>query len=688
MKGGVTSGLVYPGAIAALANQYRLRNIGGTSAGAIAAVAAAAMEYGLQTGNPVDPRITLANLPRNVLAQRTDQGSTRLDAMFSGDVGTSAILDAVKATLSGNPGKLLGLALPVFYGSRLFKALIQMIMVSVLQALACGGLAGWAVHVRPTNPVFDAAVVMTIFMASLVGALGLNFQAFRYRPPVALEDVDPLFRPIIDNGLGLSTGKTDLQQTINQQSIPALIPWLHQTIQSLAGLPDDTADDVLTFGKLWNLGTHPEPSSLDPREIDLVLVCSDLNRLQSASFPFLPDNQRLFYDPAAWERLFPKPVMDALATKSWAVRDHNAMPDNLGYGCGDLCEALHDHGDLSQRLQLMPKGRDIPILVAARASMGFPGLFTPVPMWLLRWEGEPKTPNQRRALLSRVYLSDGGLTSNFPIHLFDAVVPSRPTFAINLLYPGDDLSIEEFQRKPSTNSDAAPPAPVNVRTVGGTSEPVAMAVWDDLMMPFDNKDQVKFYKGPASGGALSQLLGLMVRVAETSRTWGDVHLFNQTGTRDRTLHIRLTGEEGGFNFNMSPETIASIDWKGTQAGTVLACRFLKLGATDPLQDYQTPKLGWLNHRTVRINGMLAAHDLLAARFHNGWQPPPPPKPQRDDPPLSSLVTDPHLKKIAAQLDAIGALPTPNPDPLTSQVAPLNLFRLRPAGHDPKDIRRP
>jgi predicted acylesterase/phospholipase RssA len=42
MKGGVTSGLVYPGAIATLSETFRLRNIGGTSAGAIGAVAAAA----------------------------------------------------------------------------------------------------------------------------------------------------------------------------------------------------------------------------------------------------------------------------------------------------------------------------------------------------------------------------------------------------------------------------------------------------------------------------------------------------------------------------------------------------------------------------------------------------------------------------------------------------------------------
>src|ERR1700759_431832 len=46
MKGGITSGVVYPKAICALADHYRFRNVGGTSAGAIAAAATAAAEYG------------------------------------------------------------------------------------------------------------------------------------------------------------------------------------------------------------------------------------------------------------------------------------------------------------------------------------------------------------------------------------------------------------------------------------------------------------------------------------------------------------------------------------------------------------------------------------------------------------------------------------------------------------------
>src|SRR6476661_8953459 len=45
MKGGITSGIVFPTAVARLSTQYRFRNIGGTSAGAIAAAGAAAAEF-------------------------------------------------------------------------------------------------------------------------------------------------------------------------------------------------------------------------------------------------------------------------------------------------------------------------------------------------------------------------------------------------------------------------------------------------------------------------------------------------------------------------------------------------------------------------------------------------------------------------------------------------------------------
>jgi hypothetical protein len=50
MKGGITSGVVYPSAVRQLSTTHRFRNIGGASVGAIAAAMTAAAEYGRQAG--------------------------------------------------------------------------------------------------------------------------------------------------------------------------------------------------------------------------------------------------------------------------------------------------------------------------------------------------------------------------------------------------------------------------------------------------------------------------------------------------------------------------------------------------------------------------------------------------------------------------------------------------------------
>ena len=80
MKGGVTSGIVYPGVIATLARSYRFKSIGGTSAGAIAAVATAAAEYQRRTKGSGAGFKLVAELP-DVLQKESD-GGTRLLRLF------------------------------------------------------------------------------------------------------------------------------------------------------------------------------------------------------------------------------------------------------------------------------------------------------------------------------------------------------------------------------------------------------------------------------------------------------------------------------------------------------------------------------------------------------------------------------------------------------------------------------
>src|SRR3982751_6868872 len=54
MKGGITSGVVYPQAVCELAKIYSFKNIGGGSAGGNGPAVAAAAEYGRRTGAKQD----------------------------------------------------------------------------------------------------------------------------------------------------------------------------------------------------------------------------------------------------------------------------------------------------------------------------------------------------------------------------------------------------------------------------------------------------------------------------------------------------------------------------------------------------------------------------------------------------------------------------------------------------------
>ena len=65
MKGGITSGVVYPLAITELSHKYLFKNIGGTSPGAVAAAITAAAEYGRRKGNP-SAYARLAALPKDL----------------------------------------------------------------------------------------------------------------------------------------------------------------------------------------------------------------------------------------------------------------------------------------------------------------------------------------------------------------------------------------------------------------------------------------------------------------------------------------------------------------------------------------------------------------------------------------------------------------------------------------------
>lgn len=673
MKGGVTSGLVYPGAIARIARDYRICSIGGTSAGAIAATAAAAMEYGLQTGGNPDAREQLARIPAE-LGAPTSAGTALLQQLFAADPGTRRLLDAaLAATARGWPAAVWRLCREAVIAAGLTAA------ITALLAWPHGALIALAAALGLALPVLLAGLWFT---------LNRGTSAIR------------------DNGLGLATGMARSGAWIGSNAAPALTEWLHTTLQSLAGQPQDAP---LTFGQLWTLDSAARPASTGPRAIDLVLVTSDLNRLQSVSFPFLPQNHRLFIDRDEWARLFPAPVLAAIEAKAWPTSPEKPeLPAELGYEAEHVRMAAAEHPGLMERLRLLPKARDLPILVAARASMAFPGLFTPLPLWLLRWVGDD---GNRRPVLSRVLLSDGGITSNFPIHLFDAAVPSRPTFALNLLYPGDEVG-EERPSPTGPEQEDAKAVPAAVQGLAGTTADMGEPGFADLYMPGDNAGWVNFYKAPATGSGLAQIGGLLMRVVETARTWGDVSLYNQPGMRDRIVHIRLSGNEGGFNLDMPAAVITGLATKGGLAAEVLARRFDPAAPSDPLSTGQPVRLGWHNHRFVRLRAWLSAQELQAYRLQNSWQRVNDPARVQSVPALSEILarargtmpptpggvpigysdglTRAQRAHMAAMVGNITGLAPANPASSAMDRAPrpASVLQLRPAGADPRSSSKP
>jgi predicted acylesterase/phospholipase RssA len=106
MKGGVTSGLVYPSAICELATRYRFRNIGGTSAGAIAAAVTAAAEYRRTTKNEAKGFENLASLPGQLGATPPGTKQSLLFSLFRPQKSTAAVFRTVTAILESKWPKL------------------------------------------------------------------------------------------------------------------------------------------------------------------------------------------------------------------------------------------------------------------------------------------------------------------------------------------------------------------------------------------------------------------------------------------------------------------------------------------------------------------------------------------------------------------------------------------------------
>jgi len=474
MKGGITSGVVFPRAIIRLATRYRFVNIGGTSAGAIAAVMTAAAEYRRAHGaTPEERRRGFEAI--DVMAADLSQ---RLASLFQPSPATLPLFRVAMAMVSTG-GTLSGFVRGALSAYRLAAALA-----------AIPGLA-LAILAAATGEPWVWVLAFALVAAGPVVAIG-----WRLWHDVTV--VLPAHDYGICSGLGDAPGEE-----------PGLTEWMADQLDAACGRDPAAADyRPLTIGDLRD-------AESSDRRITVASVTTDL----SSGRPYqLPLGTHVFsFRKAEFERLFPPRILAYLVKAGGRLLDRDGEPFRDAQG--DDYYAL-------------PAGDDFPVLLVARLSLSFPGLISAVPLY--RFDYTVPRNKAGDPLMVRCLFSDGGITSNFPIHFFDRLLPGRPTFGISL-------------------GSLDPRAPEGRRIV------LPVAARSGALLPAH----------PIGG-----LLNFAGAILTTARNWQDTLQSRLHGYRERIVEIRLDdSQEGGLNLDMDETTRDRLLAFGEEAGEALLTRF-------------------------------------------------------------------------------------------------------------------
>lgn len=471
MKGGVTSGVVYPYALLEIARTYRFRSLGGTSAGAIAASFAAAAEYARSVRNDPSGFVRLqayCNCLPDILPR-----------LFQPEQQFSGLVRVLKRFHQGGVNALL----------------VPLLGWSAFVGIAAGVGLWWLLGRMSQAPTFGSlAAVLCGFLLSICWALMLSYLQF-WRPLVRAK------KRLAEDGFGACTGRTE-----SDSAQPGLTDWLHAALQDIAfGNPNHP--DPLTFADL-----EQRTLQAAAKPIELRMITTNLSMGRPHTLPQL--GIQAGFKPSVWERYFPEPVLAYLKRQSGTWHD---QPGVLR----------------------VPQGADLPVICAVRMSLSFPILFKAVP--ILTLDHEAKAIEEAlggaevdEASVASVWLTDGGLSSNFPVHLFDAPLPGRPTFAIGL----DAL--------PSGAEGAAQRAYLPRSSAEGIGLPVK---------------------------SIGSLVDFGWAILSAAKDWQDQLASGITGQRERIARVFLTGEEGGLNLAMDAATTTKLMGYGLQAGELFVRTF-------------------------------------------------------------------------------------------------------------------
>jgi hypothetical protein len=535
MKGGITSGVVYPSAVVRIAERYTFRQVGGTSAGAIAAAAVAAAEHGRPNGF-----VELDELPGKLAGTKDDKPF--ILTLFQPEPETKPLFRSALAFLQHGP--LRGAAATVLAFWRF--PLLAVALAGLAIGLAAAGLADWVVAV---------AVLAVTPWILVVGVL---------------RDVLAAVGNLADNDFGLCRLGTEKPQ--------ALTPWLHDLIQRTAGRADGP---VLTFADLWGAPPLPDnPTDADraarqkeidrlarnarDRKVDLQVITTNLTVGRPIRLPTQLDPHSHTYDEGGfmfdedeWRTFFPPGVVDYLVENAPPMEPKN--------------QPVLDGQAPGRKLRYLPPGGNLPVIVGARMSLSFPVLISTVPLWQIEYRRD------REPALRRMVFSDGGISSNFPIQLFDAPLPQRPTFAIDLA--GFERDEEQHLDDPSA-CVVVPPEPTER----------AFEAW----------------KPPES------MPDFALAIKDAMQNWHDNSLARMQGFRERVVHVKLASGEGGLNLAMDAAKVKHLTDRGEYAGQKLVELFSGAGP-DP-----APTAHWNHSRFARVRTLLSVTAVFLDAAKRGY----------------------------------------------------------------------
>lgn len=530
MKGGITSGIIYPLLAARLSKHYRFKNIGGTSAGAIAAVATAAAEYRRRHNDSqgMEAFDKLGKLHEELGSMLPCNSKTKLLSLFQPAPGCHRLFKVLLMSMNaGGTCRRIG---------RILVGLAYAYWPATLFSIATAAMIVW--RGNGTLVAAFSGAIISIFLLLILLCIWVCFD---------------VTKNLVKNNYGMCTGMSDADCNHD-----ALTPWLHKLIQDLAGLEKE--GKPLTFGDLWQAGGFPPawlklPHGEKKRSIDLRMFTTNLSHGRPYVLPLTNEKSRLFYLPEELSPLLPKEVMAWILDHSKCYVPDPAFPES------EPPVHVAPHG-----LKELPPPEDFPVLLAARMSLSFPLLFSAIPLWAIDYECE-----EGQRSLQRCMFSDGGISSNFPIHLFDGLLPAWPTFGV-LLEP--KLPCRE-------NMTYLP----NQYFYG----------WGERWNRFADE-----MKGPAS-----RMGGYLGAIVSTMQNWNDNTLSRMPGVRDRVVRIRLNENEGGMNLDMDPKIMNIIAKRGAVAANELIARFA------PAHGSGSPAVGWDEQRWIRFGVLLA---MLQKRF--------------------------------------------------------------------------